>query len=79
MEGKIKNNLTVTIGFRCKNATNANVMDCPGAEKIPKTAKGRMILNFNTLEVIQAPFLSEEKAKLILKNYKKHMMWTDKI
>lgn len=54
-------------------------MDCPGAEKIPKTAKGRMILNFNTLEVIQAPFLSEEKAKLILKNYKKHMMWTDKI
>ncbi|MGM2820780.1 FtsK/SpoIIIE domain-containing protein [Bacillus cereus group sp. Bce001] len=72
LEGKIKNNLTVTMGFRCKNATNAAVMDCPGAEKIPKTARGRMILNFDTLETIQAPFLSEEKAKLILNPYKKH-------
>ncbi|PEI44664.1 FtsK/SpoIIIE domain-containing protein [Bacillus pseudomycoides] len=70
IDGKIKNNLNVTMGFRCKNAINANVMDCPGAEKIPQTAKGRMILNFDTLETIQAPFLSEDKAKLILKNYK---------
>ncbi|MGE7875103.1 FtsK/SpoIIIE domain-containing protein [Bacillus paramycoides] len=70
LDGKIKNNLNVTMGFRCKNAINANVMDCPGAEKIPQTAKGRMILNFSTLETIQAPFLSEDKAKLILKNYK---------
>ena len=71
LDGKIKNNLNVTMGFRCKNATNANVMDCPGAEKIPQTAKGRMILNFDSLETIQAPFLSEDKAKLILQNYKK--------
>lgn len=70
IDGKIKNNLNVTMGFRCKNAINANVMDCPGAEKIPKTAKGRMILNFDTLETIQAPFLSEDKTKLILKNFK---------
>lgn len=70
IDGKIKNNLNVTMGFRCKNAINANVMDCPGAEKIPKTAKGRMILNFDTLETIQAPFLSEDKTKLLLKNYK---------
>ena len=70
LDGKIKNNLNVTMGFRCKNAINANIMDCPGAEKIPKTAKGRMILNFDTLETIQAPFLSEDKTKLILKNYK---------
>jgi len=70
IDGKIKNNLNVTMGFRCKNITNARVMDCPGAEKIPKTAKGRMILNFDTLETIQAPFLSEDKTKLILKNYK---------
>ncbi|PFA84309.1 FtsK/SpoIIIE domain-containing protein [Bacillus cereus] len=70
IDGKIKNNLNVTMGFRCKNAINANVMDCPGAEKIPKTAKGRMILNFDTLESIQAPFLSEDKTKIILKNFK---------
>lgn len=70
IDGKIKNNLNVTMGFRCKNAINAKVMDCPGAEKIPKTAKGRMILNFDSLETIQAPFLSEDKTKLILKNYK---------
>ncbi|MDF9530623.1 FtsK/SpoIIIE domain-containing protein [Bacillus cereus] len=70
IDGKIKNNLNVTMGFRCKNAINARVMDCPGAEKIPKTAKGRMILNFDALETIQAPFLSEDKTKLILKNYK---------
>ncbi|MCM3736498.1 FtsK/SpoIIIE domain-containing protein [Bacillus cytotoxicus] len=71
LDGKIKNNLNVTMGFRCKNAINANVMDCPGAEKIPQAAKGRMILNFGTLETIQAPFLSEDKAKLILQKYKK--------
>lgn len=70
IDGKIKNNLNVTMGFRCKNAINAKVMDCPGAEKIPKTAKGRMILNFDTLETIQAPFLSEDKTKLILQDYK---------
>lgn len=71
LEGKIKNNLTVTMGFRCKNAINANVMDTPGAEKIPKIAKGRMILNFDSLETIQAPFLAEDKAKKILNSYKK--------
>ncbi|WP_336992589.1 FtsK/SpoIIIE domain-containing protein [Bacillus toyonensis] len=70
IDGKIKNNLNVTMGFRCKNLINARVMDCPGAEKIPQTSKGRMILNLDTLETIQAPFLSEDKTKLILKNYK---------
>ncbi|PDY14142.1 chromosome partitioning protein ParA [Bacillus pseudomycoides] len=69
LEGKIKNNLTVTMGFRCKNATNSKIMDCAGAENIPRSAKGRMILNFDTLETIQAPYLTEEKAKEILKPY----------
>lgn len=69
LDGKIKNNLNVTMGFRCKNATNANVMDCQGAEKIPKNAKGRMILNFDSLETIQSPYLTEERAKKILNPY----------
>ncbi|MED1305188.1 chromosome partitioning protein ParA [[Bacillus thuringiensis] serovar konkukian] len=69
LDGKIKNNLTVSMGFRCKNATNSKIMDCAGAENIPKSAKGRMILNFDTLETIQAPYLTEEKAKEILKPY----------
>lgn len=71
MDGKIKNNLTVRMGFRCSNLTNARIVDTPGAEKIKVT--GRMLLkssSFEDLQEVQGPYLTLERAKETLEPYK---------
>lgn len=68
LDGKLKNNMTVRMGFRCADEINSRIIGTKGAEKI--TQSGRMILKIEQLEEIQAPYLELDKAKDIVKPYK---------
>lgn len=70
LDGKLKNNLTVRMGFRCADAVNSKIIGTPGAENISMEERGRMILKFDKLTEIQAPYLSLEHAKKILEGHK---------
>jgi DNA segregation ATPase FtsK/SpoIIIE, S-DNA-T family len=71
LDGKLKNNLTVRMGFRCSNLTNSRIIGTPGSEKL--TVEGRMLLKLpkeSDLKEIQAPFLDTEDAKELLEGYR---------
>lgn len=71
LDGKLKNNLTVRMGFRCADLINSRIIGTPGSEKLKEA--GRMLLKlqeFHDLKEIQSPYLSTEKAKRILEGYK---------
>lgn len=71
LDGKLKNNLTVRMGFKCADLLNARIIGTPGSEKMKK--EGRMLLKIPTYsdaKEIQAPYLELEKAKEILERYK---------
>lgn len=71
LEGALKNNLTVRMGFKCADLINARVIGTPGSEKL--NGDGRMLLKLdgvNNMSEIQAPYLSIEAAKNILEGYK---------
>lgn len=70
LDGKLKNNLTVRMGFRCADAVNSRIIGTPGAENIGIGQKGRMVLKFEKLTEIQAPYLALERAKTLLEGYK---------
>jgi DNA segregation ATPase FtsK/SpoIIIE, S-DNA-T family len=71
LDGKLKNNLTVRMGFRCSNLINSRIIGTPGSEKL--TAEGRMLLKlprYLDLKEVQAPYLSTEEAKKLLESHK---------
>jgi S-DNA-T family DNA segregation ATPase FtsK/SpoIIIE len=71
LDGKLKNNLTVRMGFKCADLINSRIIGTPGSEKLK--GKGRMLITlpmFSELKEIQAPFLALDKAKKILETYK---------
>lgn len=69
LDGKLKVNLTVRMGFMTADATNSKIIGTPGAEKL-KTP-GRMLLKVNSsLKEIQCPWLHNDKAKKLLRPYK---------
>ncbi|WP_050613365.1 FtsK/SpoIIIE domain-containing protein [Bacillus testis] len=71
LDGALKNNLTVRMGFKCADLINSKIIGTPGSEKLP--GDGRMLLKLDgvdNLREIQAPFLPLEKAKIILERYK---------
>ncbi|WP_019244550.1 MULTISPECIES: FtsK/SpoIIIE domain-containing protein [Bacillus] len=71
LEGALKNNLTVRMGFKCADLINARVIGTPGSEKLK--GDGKMLLKLDGLDnlnEIQAPFLPLEEAKKILECYK---------
>lgn len=71
MEGALKNNLTVRMGFKCADLINSRIIGTPGSEKLK--GNGRMLLKLDgidNLAEIQAPYLSIESAKKILERYK---------
>jgi DNA segregation ATPase FtsK/SpoIIIE, S-DNA-T family len=70
LDTKIRSLLTVRMGFRTTDLSNAKIIGTPGAEKISRETPGRFILKRDALEEIQAPYLKEEKAEEILKAYK---------
>lgn len=71
LDGKLKNNLTVRMGFKCADLINSRIVGTPGSEKLKQ--EGRMLLKlpaYSALKEIQAPYLTLDKAKKILETYK---------
>lgn len=46
LDGKLKNNLTVRMGFKCADLINSRIIGTPGSEKLKK--EGRMLLKIPT-------------------------------
>ncbi|WP_028394072.1 FtsK/SpoIIIE domain-containing protein [Bacillus cihuensis] len=71
LEGALKNNLTVRMGFKCADLINARIIGTPGSEKLKEN--GRMLLKLqgqDGLKEIQAPYLCLDEAKSILESHK---------
>jgi DNA segregation ATPase FtsK/SpoIIIE, S-DNA-T family len=68
LDGKLKNNLTVRMGFKCADAINSKIIGVPGAEAL--TEKGRFLMKAVDTSEIQASYLDLERAKVLLKPYK---------
>ncbi|PEI67280.1 FtsK/SpoIIIE domain-containing protein [Bacillus toyonensis] len=68
LDGKLKLNMTVRIGFKCDSVINSNIMGTPGSEYLEQS--GQMIFKRNGLKKVQAPFLSLCKAKQIIEPYR---------
>ncbi|WP_088311677.1 FtsK/SpoIIIE domain-containing protein [Bacillus cereus] len=68
LDGKLKLNMTVRMGFKCADAINSNIMGTPGSEHLEQS--GQMILKLNGLKKVQAPFLELSKAKQIVEPYR---------
>ena len=74
LEGALKNNLTVRMGFKCADLINSRIIGTPGSEKLK--GDGRMLLKLDgmdSINEIQAPYLSVEAAKKILEGYKSYI------
>lgn len=75
LDGKLKNNLTVRMGFKCADLLNSRIIGTPGSEKLKE--QGRMLMKlpiFSELKEIQAPYLDLERAKKLLEGYKSPKM-----
>jgi len=70
LDGKLKVNLTVRMGFRSADLINSRIIGTPGAEKISINERGRFFLKLEQLRELQAPFLKDDKAKALLEPYK---------
>lgn len=71
LEGALKNNLTVRMGFKCADLINARIIGTPGSEKLKEN--GRMLLKLqgqDGLKEIQAPYLALDEVKIILESHK---------
>ncbi|PHC21652.1 FtsK/SpoIIIE domain-containing protein [Bacillus wiedmannii] len=68
LDGKLKLNMTVRMGFKCADTINSNIMGTPGSELLEQS--GQMILKLNGLKKVQAPFLELSKAKQIVEPYR---------
>lgn len=68
LDGKLKLNMTVRMGFKCDSTINSNIMGTPGSEHMEQS--GQMILKLNGLKKVQAPYLELSKAKQIVEPYR---------
>ncbi|WP_157801094.1 FtsK/SpoIIIE domain-containing protein [Bacillus solitudinis] len=71
LDGKLKVNLTVRMGFRCADLTNSRIVGTPGSEKIESSQGGRFLLKLEKLTEVQAPHLDDVNAKKELEPYKR--------
>lgn len=68
LDGKLKINMTVRMGFKCDSTINSNIMGTPGSEHLEQS--GQMILKLNGLKKVQAPYLELSKAKQSVEPYR---------
>ncbi|WP_144608518.1 FtsK/SpoIIIE domain-containing protein [Bacillus cereus] len=68
LDGKLKLNMTVRMGFKCDSTINSNIMGTPGSEHLEQS--GQMVLKLNGLKKVQAPYLELNKAKQIVEPYR---------
>ncbi|MGQ0422416.1 FtsK/SpoIIIE domain-containing protein, partial [Bacillus sp. HC-Mk] len=59
LDGKLKLNMTVRMGFRCADSINSKIMGTPGAEHLEQS--GQMILKLHGLKKVKAPYLKLNK------------------
>lgn len=70
LDGKLKNNLTARMGFKCADLINSRIIGTPGSEKLKKEGRVLLKTDKHDLKEIQAPYLDLEMAKSILESYK---------
>ncbi|WP_242281159.1 FtsK/SpoIIIE domain-containing protein [Bacillus cereus group sp. BfR-BA-01347] len=68
LDGKLKLNMTVRMGFKCADSINSNIVGTPGSEHLEQS--GQMILKLNGLKKVQAPYLELSKAKKIVEPHR---------
>lgn len=68
LDGKLKLNMTVRMGFKCDSTINSNIMGTPGSEHLEQS--GQMILKLNGLKKVQAPYLELSEAKQLVEPYR---------
>lgn len=68
LDGKLKLNLTVRMGFKCADLINSNIVGTPGSENLSQS--GQMILKLDGLKKVQAPYLTLDQAKEIIEPYR---------
>lgn len=64
LDTTIRANLTVSMGFKLRDAMESKIVNTPDAHKIETS--GRFVMNSDKLYQIQAPYLTMEKAKKLL-------------
>ncbi|MBS4191722.1 AAA family ATPase [Bacillus sp. FJAT-49705] len=64
LDTTIRANLTVSMGFKLRDAMESKIVNTPDAHKIETS--GRFVMNSDKLYEIQAPYLTMEKAKKFL-------------
>lgn len=64
LDTTIRANLTVSMGFKLRDAMESKIVNTPDAHKLEIV--GRFIMNSDKLYEIQAPYLTMEKAKELL-------------
>lgn len=68
LDTTIRANLTVSMGFKLRDGTEARIVNTPGAEKLETS--GRFIMNSSKLCELQAPYLTLDDAKRLLGPFK---------
>lgn len=67
LDTTVRANLTVSMGFKLRDAREAIIANTPNAEKIE--IRGRFIMSSDKIYEIQAPYLVMEEAKKLLNPY----------
>lgn len=69
LDGKLKVNLTVRMGFKTEDSMNAKIIGTKGSENLKN--QGRMLLKVNSeIQEIQCPLLTNDRAKELLQPFK---------
>lgn len=72
LDGKLKNNLTVRMGFRHADDTNSRItLDSGEAALIKNKEKGKLALKLDGIKFVQGPFLSVPDARNLLEPFKR--------
>ncbi|MDW7616989.1 FtsK/SpoIIIE domain-containing protein [Peribacillus simplex] len=64
LDTTIRANLTVSMGFKLRDVIESRIVNTPGAENIE--SEGRFIMNSKKLYELQAPYLTDKKARELL-------------
>ncbi|MER2061432.1 MAG: FtsK/SpoIIIE domain-containing protein [Aerococcus urinaeequi] len=71
LDGKLKNNLTVRMGFRHPDGINSRIsLDSEEAAQIKNKEKGRFAFKLDGIKFVQGPFLGLAEAKKILEPFR---------
>jgi DNA segregation ATPase FtsK/SpoIIIE, S-DNA-T family len=71
LDGKLKNNLTVRMGFKCADLINSRIIGTPGSEKLKEPGKFLLKLpTYSELKQCYAPYLSLNEAKKLLESHR---------